>query len=90
MSTHPLDYIKMKTAPAYMQAEVAEHNLKRAEEFERYGSIANSVDAAMAWEETVWNARTEAGWACDEGGRYAPDGTHESDWDGEFPEEKHA
>lgn len=90
MSTHPLDYIKMKTAPAHMQAEVQDYNLKKAEEFERYGSIANSVDAAMAWEEKIWNARTEAGWACDEGGWYAPDGTHESDWVGEFPEEKHA
>jgi hypothetical protein len=88
MSTHPLDHIKMKTAPTYMQAEVAEHNLKKAEEFEHYGTIADQVDAAMAEQDRIWNIRTEAGWAFDEGGWYAPDGTHESDWDGEFPEEK--
>lgn len=86
--TNALDHIKMKNAPAHQQAELMDHNLKKAEEFQRYGSIANSVDAAMAWEDKVWNARTEADWSCDEGGWYAPDGTHESDWDGVFPEEK--
>jgi len=32
--------------------------------------------------------KRQADWSCDEGGWYAPDGTHESDWDGVFPEEK--
>ena len=35
----------------------------------------------------VFWARTEAGWFLDDSGWYAPDGTHESDWDGVFPEE---
>ena len=30
MSTHPFDHIKMKTAPAYMQSEVQDYNLKKA------------------------------------------------------------
>lgn len=47
----------------------------------------SQVEAAMAWESRVFDIRTEAGWSCDEGGWYAPDGTHEHDWEGPFPEE---
>jgi len=46
------------------------------------------IDAAMALEDKIFYLRTEAGWSLDDTGWYAPDGTHESDWDGEFPEEK--
>ena len=35
----------------------------------------------------IFFARTEAGWYLDDTGWYAPDGTHESRWDGIFPEE---
>ena len=46
------------------------------------------VESAMAAEDKIFPARTEAGWALDDRGWYAPDGTHETDWDAEFPEEK--
>ena len=46
------------------------------------------IDAAMALEDKIFCLRTEAGWSLDDTGWYAPDGTHESDWDSEFPEEK--
>jgi hypothetical protein len=46
------------------------------------------VESAMAAEDKIFQARTEAGWALDDRGWYAPDGTHETDWDAEFPEEK--
>jgi hypothetical protein len=35
----------------------------------------------------IWVARTQADWYLDDTGWYAPDGTHESEWDGVFPEE---
>lgn len=42
----------------------------------------------MSVEDKIFQARTEAGWSLDDRGWYAPDGTHETDWDAEFPEEK--
>ena len=39
MSTHPFDHIKMKTAPAYMQSEVQDYNLKRQGPGTRKGSV---------------------------------------------------
>ena len=38
-------------------------------------------------EKKIFFARTEAGWYLYDSGWYAPDGTHESNWQGEFPEE---
>lgn len=38
-------------------------------------------------EKKIFFARTQAGWFLDDTGWYAPDGTHESDWQNEFPEE---
>lgn len=35
----------------------------------------------------IFVARTKANWYLDDSGWYAPDGTHESEWDGVFPEE---
>lgn len=35
----------------------------------------------------IFFARTEAGWYLDDSGWYSPDGIHEHDWDGIFPEE---
>ena len=41
----------------------------------------------MADYRRVENARYAAGWIIDEGGWYTPDGTHEYDWSGVFPED---
>ncbi|WP_291810942.1 hypothetical protein [Limnobacter sp.] len=41
----------------------------------------------LSIERKIFFARTEAGWYLDDSGWYAPDGTHESRWDGVFPEE---
>lgn len=38
-------------------------------------------------EKKIFLARTQADWFLDDTGWYAPDGTHESDWQNEFPEE---
>ena len=49
-----------------------------------------ATEAAMADEDRITWARFDAGWQADEGGWYAPDGTHESDWEDEgypFPED---
>ena len=46
----------------------------------------NSLSSLSA-EDKIFFARTEAGWYMDDSGWYAPNGTHESNWDGEFPEE---
>lgn len=48
----------------------------------------SKVEAAMSVEDKIFQARTEAGWSMDDRGWYAPDGTPETDWDAEFPEEK--
>jgi len=48
----------------------------------------SSVEAAMDAEDKIFQARTEAGWALDDSGWYAPNGKHETEWEGEFPEEK--
>lgn len=42
-----------------------------------------SVEAAMAEEDRIAKVRWQAGWTADEGGWYAPCGTHESDWEDE-------
>jgi hypothetical protein len=42
-----------------------------------------AVEAAMAEEDRVYAARSAANWTADEGGWYAPCGTHESDWQDE-------
>ena len=41
------------------------------------------VEAAMAEQDRIDSARWRAGWTGDEGGWYAPCGTHESDWEAE-------
>jgi len=91
MSTHPFDQFKYKNVPAYLDAEVAHHNLQRAEEYSRYGDIAASVDAAMADEARTAKVRFAEGWEADEGGWYTPNGISEFDWEHEhgfpFPEE---
>jgi hypothetical protein len=49
-----------------------------------------AAEAAMADADRCTWARIDAGWEGDEGGWYAPDGTHESDWAAEgypFPED---
>ena len=46
----------------------------------------NSLHDLLA-DKKIFFARTEAGWYLDDSGWYAPDGTHESHWQGEFPEE---
>jgi hypothetical protein len=48
----------------------------------------NSLSSLSA-EDKIFFARTEAGWYMDDSGWYAPNGTHESNWEGEgeFPEE---
>ena len=46
----------------------------------------NSLSDLSA-EDKIFLARTEAGWYMDDSGWYAPNGTHESEWDREFPEE---
>ena len=49
-----------------------------------------AVEAAMAEQDRIDTARSRAGWTGDEGGWYAPCGTHESDWEDEgypFPED---
>ena len=84
MSTHPLDHIKMKTAPAYMQAELDEHNMKRAAQWENYGKIASQVDAAMAEMDRISDARAAEGWEPDEGGWYTPNGFSDIDWECEL------
>jgi hypothetical protein len=43
--------------------------------------------SSLSTEDKIFFARTEAGWYLDDSGWYAPDGTHESNWGGEFPEE---
>lgn len=39
------------------------------------------VEAAMAEERRIDSIREAAGWTCDEGGWYSPEGIHESDWE---------
>lgn len=48
----------------------------------------HSVEEAMKIEDKIFQARTEAGWALDDTGWYAPNGQHETEWEGEYPEEK--
>ena len=91
MSTHPFDHFKYKNAPAHLDAEVADYNLKKAEEYSRYGATAAAVDAMMAAEDAKFSVRSSEGWACDEGGWYTPNEIHEFDWEHDygypFPEE---
>lgn len=47
----------------------------------------NSLGDLDADKKIFW-ARTEAGWYLDDSGWYAPDGTHEEDWKGLFPEQR--
>lgn len=42
-----------------------------------------AVEAAVAEDYRIAAARSQAGWTGDEGGWYAPCGTHESDWEAE-------
>mgnify|MGYP007012465675 FL=1 len=49
-------------------------------------SFDNSLED-LSPEKKIFFARTNAIWYLDDSGWYAPDGTHESDWDGVFPEE---
>lgn len=49
-------------------------------------SFDNSLDD-LSTEKKIFFARTQADWYLDDTGWYAPDGTHESDWQGVFPEE---
>jgi hypothetical protein len=49
-----------------------------------------AAEAAMREQDRIDSIRSAAGWEGDEGGWYAPDGTHESDWATEgypFPED---
>ena len=46
-----------------------------------------TVEAAMAEDDRIAWARHDAGWEGDEGGWYAPDGVHESEWEYPFPED---
>ncbi len=50
----------------------------------------NATENAIAAEDQLYRTRWQAGWSCDEGGWYAPDGTHEFEWELEgypFPEQ---
>ena len=49
-------------------------------------SFDNSLED-LSTEKKIFFARTNADWCLDDSGWYAPDGTHESDWQGVFPEE---
>jgi len=42
-----------------------------------------AVEAAMAEETRIMEARWRAGWTADEGGWYSACGTHQSDWEDE-------
>ena len=49
------------------------------------------VEAHMAYQEEIDRIRMAAGWECDEGGWYSPDGISHWDWECEgypFPEDK--
>lgn len=40
-----------------------------------------AIEAAMAEEDRIASARWRAGWTCDEGGWYSPEGISASDWE---------
>lgn len=65
----------------------AEFNLLQLELRPNWYDHLADVEAAMAEQDRVDKLRYAAGWECDEGGWYAPCGTHESDWDAPFPED---
>ena len=65
-------------------------NLAQLEQRPNWYDHLDSVEAAMADDARISRIRWQAGWTCDEGGWYAPDCTHETDWEDEgypFPEE---
>jgi hypothetical protein len=65
-------------------------NLLQLEQRPNWYEHISAVENAMAAEDQLYRTRWQAGWSCDEGGWYAPDGTHESDWELEaypFPED---
>jgi hypothetical protein len=96
MSTHPFDtstfaHTKFHNVPSYLQGEWHHHNLKAAEKFDNYATIAASVDDAMAALAQIDDARARERWQADEGGWYSPNGFSESDWEHElgFPLPEH-
>jgi hypothetical protein len=65
-------------------------NLAMSQVYPNWYDHLPAVEAAMAEESRVANARLNAGWEGDEGGWYSPDGVHESAWEEEgrpFPED---
>ena len=42
----------------------------------------------LSTEKKIFFARTNADWYLDDTGWYAPNGQHETEWEGEYPEEK--
>lgn len=80
MSTHPFDQFKYKNAPAYLDAEVAHYNLKKADEYSRYGAIASQVDDAVADMYRESRLFSAAGWEGEEGGWVSPNGVSDFDW----------
>jgi len=79
--TSSLDKTTM-TDPAFNLAQLE----RRPNWYQHLGAVENAIAA----EDQLYRTRWQAGWSCDEGGWYAPDGTHETDWELEgypFPEE---
>lgn len=65
-------------------------NLAQLEQRPNWYEHLSSVENAMAAEDKLYRTRWQAGWSCDEGGWFAPDGTSEYDWSLEgypFPED---
>ena len=67
MSTHPFDQFKYKNAPAYLDAEVAHYNLKKADMYKE-----SKLFSAAGWEgeEGGWvspNGISDFDWSTDHG-----------------------
>ena len=62
-------------------------NLLQLERCPNWYEHLSRAEAAMAAQDRTDSARDAAGWTVDEGGWYAPDGTHEYDWSGVFTED---
>lgn len=64
----------------------AEFNLLQLQRHSSWYDFLDQAEAAIAHEDHITRIRTAAGWHQDEGGWYAPTGTHQSDWEDEgFP-----
>lgn len=55
-------------------------NLAQLEQRSNWYDHIGKVEAAMTEEDRINTIRWQAGWTCDEGGWYSPEGISESDW----------